>query len=104
MDAVERAPDSQLQRHVVRYGRRLGRQRRLGLALTLAARVVTAIQQDAVDPGPQAGIELDGARRLINFQERFLHRILGVRAIRKQMKRDALHAPGMRGVDLLERG
>ena len=76
MYTPERVPDGYLQRHVARYGRRLSRELRLGLPFALAARVVTAIQQDAVDPGGQSGIEMDGARRSIYFLKRFLHGIL----------------------------
>ena len=83
---------------------RVGFERRLGLPLALAACVVTAIQQDAVNPGRQAGVELDGAGGAVYLQKGFLHSVLGVCAIRKQMKRNTFHTPGMRRVDLLERG
>jgi hypothetical protein len=47
---------------------------------------------------------LYGADTAINLQKRLLHGVLRIRAISEHMKRDTLHAPGMRGMDFLKGG
>ena len=89
VDAREGVPDGHLQRHILRYRGRVGGQRRLGLALALAACVVTAIQQDAINPGRQARIELERARGPVYLQERFLYGIFGIGAVAQPAEGEA---------------
>src|SRR5205814_4801912 len=62
-------------------------------------RVLTGIDQDAVDPSDETRMAAKAGDAALHFQEGLLHGVFGVAGVAKDISRQVLHARAMQGVE-----
>jgi len=71
--------------------------------LTFALLVVAGVDQDAAQPGSEAGLSLKVIDAAVELEKRFLHGVLGVGSIAEELTGDALKSRAMVMKNLFKR-